>query len=488
MTVSTSKLSISLLILIPLCLLISFNGEMVAFLFSRWLNFDHGAYNHGLLLLGICIFFFGKKLPESVAKHNKYISGLLLVVASILVVAAFAANVVHVVTLQIAILYTLLWVLALLFLGWRGLLKWFQPLTLLVFALPIWGWLSVYLQKATLEVAYFLVYATGIPVVKESFLITIPPGRFEVEPSCSGLSYFIAASALAIIYSMLIHRTTKQHALVIGCIIFASIVANWLRVYIVIMAGNFSNMQHSLVSDHFNLGWMLFAVFFMALVYFFNKRFYIQSSSGIGDTKDSSVITPIPKLSILSSIGICLVIVSLFASKEILSKSPTNFIPDIVVNSHDSDLKLVDGFGVILGQTFTGAKERYFTLSDREEDAIFYEARFPSQNQGRELVHGNNIFYNEAEWISTHAESLNVDTGSIERVHLRSKSSGQNVIVFHWYYVDGTRTTSGIQAKLYELMAYLKGNRNIAAYMALVKDKDAADRWLAQLRLNNKNS
>ena len=470
-----------LLLVIPIFALIAANLEVLLFLLSKWLDFDHGAYNHGILLLPISFYYLWK---TGVFKHEVTVNWVGVVFCTGLIMLTFAANIIHVASVQVVSVYLFIWCLIFTFFGWRSLKASFWPLMLMSFALPLWDSVGIFLQKLTLEVSYFMVYASGIPVLKEGFQIIIPQGRFEVEPSCSGLSYFLAASSLAVIYAMMNYKSRGHYVIVIGSIIFASIIANWVRVYIVIMAGYFTDMKHSLVQDHFNLGWVLFGLFFIVLLYFFNKKLHVEdllqhnNAEQIKSANQSIKINPydyVVKLSV-----ILVFIGTLFGYQSFVSNKAATYNPDKSALRHVDPLQTIEQFSVSLGQHYAGAKERYYQANFNGEQVQIYEAFYESQSQGKELVQGSNVLYNEEYWKEVSNKKLTVADGEIGELKLLSFSSAstQPVTVFYWYFVDGKRTVSGAKTKVAELLSFIKGEKSAMAYIVLVKNENIAKRWI----------
>jgi EpsI family protein len=78
----------------------------------------------------------------------------------------------------------------------------------------------------------------------------------------------MAAGALAAIQAYLYIGAHWARAVLMGAALFVAIIANWIRVAAVIVAGHVTEMQHFLVvKDHYYFGWVVFAVLMIPVLY-----------------------------------------------------------------------------------------------------------------------------------------------------------------------------------------------------------------------------
>jgi EpsI family protein len=145
--------------------------------------------------------------------------------------------------------------------GWRAALRVGTPLLYLYFAIPVWDLLVPLLQWMTVSVSEGVLGLAGIPVHIDGFLIRIPEGSFIVLEACSGERYLIvtlaAAALIAAAGSIGWRRTAVYLAMSAGI----AIVANWIRVIVIIVSGHVTNMHSYLVArEHVSFGWAIFLV------------------------------------------------------------------------------------------------------------------------------------------------------------------------------------------------------------------------------------
>jgi EpsI family protein len=147
-----------------------------------------------------------------------------------------------------------------------------RALLVLVFAMPVLDAFNGYFQAATIAVAGKALYLMRVPAELHGFLVKLPAGSFEIEPLCSGLQFFIAAATTGALLTAMRRDSWPRAVLIIAGAGVIGLIANWVRVITVIVAGYLTDMQSYLVhSEHYSLGWSLFVVGIGAYLYFINR-------------------------------------------------------------------------------------------------------------------------------------------------------------------------------------------------------------------------
>jgi len=472
----STKYSYLLMYAVPILLSIVVYRSGTEFLLSKWLDFDHGAYNHGFLLLLVTLYLLYTNInfDNDISKKGNTIGFCL---AALFMIIAFAFEAVTIVSLQVVTFYFFITSLVLAIYGWTIFRKATIPLSLLLFALPIWDFLGPALQEITLNISYLMVTAVGIPALKEGFQIIIPAGTFEVAPSCSGFSYLMAAIPLAILYAVNSFSNKKNIFLVITVIVTASIVANWVRVFIIIVAGQLTDMQHYFVTvEHFNLGWGVFGFMFISLIFFFNKVLEPREDDRcfnlIGQEKidtplseSGGIITSAFFFSMsLSVLGLVFIGFQYQVAENTRGIKNKDIAANILIPAvFQSSLPLYD-----LQPKFNGAIESVYIASEYEPPVQLYHAMVVKQQQGKEIIFSGNRLFAKDQW-----QLMSVELGDeIRKVELKSKLTGESYLLWSWYRVDGENTGSDIKAKWHELQGYLAGD-NSGSIVYLLSPKTA---------------
>jgi len=237
---------------IALIVLVFVNWESTAALVFLWS--DSNRYSHGFLVVPVTAYLLWSqrsavsKLPIRPSKLA--LAGLLPL--AFLLWAAYVTDVQTI--LQICLILASIgtvWAL----LGLRVFLCLLFPLAYMLMAAPVWDVLAQPLQSLTALISAGILKLMGVPILLEGHYITIPEGRFVVQEYCSGLQYLLAGISVGLLFAYLhIHRL-RPSTLFLGLVVIAAITANLIRVIAVIYAGHVTDMQHSLVADHRNLGW-----------------------------------------------------------------------------------------------------------------------------------------------------------------------------------------------------------------------------------------
>ena len=127
------------------------------------------------------------------------------------------------------------------------------PILFIGFAIPIWFPLSPLLQDLTADAVFGVVRLLGIPAFREENVIALPAGSLSIEEACSGMRYLLAALTLGTLYAYLSYDTLRARLVVVLIAAAAAVLANMVRVFIVVYLGYATDMQHPLIHDH--LAW-----------------------------------------------------------------------------------------------------------------------------------------------------------------------------------------------------------------------------------------
>lgn len=139
------------------------------------------------------------------------------------------------------------------------------PAAFLIFIFPFWGILVPILQNISVAAVTFMMSFSGVPTYVEAEVITIPAGVFEIAGGCSGLRYVIVSLAISSLFIFLNIRDTKRALLFMLLTIAGALLTNWIRITALILIGEYTNMESSLMEDHNMFGWYLYIPFMILL-------------------------------------------------------------------------------------------------------------------------------------------------------------------------------------------------------------------------------
>lgn len=238
-------------------LLAAFSLPTYHSLAERWVDYT---YSHGYLIAALALFLVVRELrarPFGELRPSPF--GLaVLVVAGAGVVAAHAATTSSAAQVLLPVAwFGAVWALV----GLAEARRLLAPIAFIYFAIPWWDVINEVLQALTVVVVTFGLRVSDVPAFIDGNTIHISSGIFEVAGGCSGLHYVIVAAALATFSGLLHHDEWKPRIVLLVVALALALLANWLRVFAIIVAGHLTDMQHYLiVKDHYYFGWALFAV------------------------------------------------------------------------------------------------------------------------------------------------------------------------------------------------------------------------------------
>ena len=457
---AVAELTVALAALPPLLLLLAL---LWPFLHFVWV--DRPAYSHGYLVLGIAagLAYRAARAAPLPPLAPSWLGGATLALVVLVAVAGSAADVALLPQLAIPASPLLtLWALG----GAAAARPFVVPCGYLIFALPVWDSLNEPLRRLTAEVAGALTRLSSIPAFIDGDIIRIPAGTFVVEGGCSGLHFLIVACALSTLYSLLAYDSWPRRAAAVLVAAGVSMVANWVRVFVVIVAGNLTDMQHYLVTvDHVMFGWVVFFAFLGPLL-LIGRRFERRS---VASAAASSVRAPEPAAHATSiaraSVSCAIVLWSgawlayqATSRPDALASSPLAFgLPAAVGPWHR------------VGDWSTGSRPRFegadavasgsYRLGGGPDVVDAYLAHYGVQQQGKEAVfYANTVAGDDLDVFERGV--VTVPSANHELVMMEAEvgaTIGSRRIVWYGYRVAGRETASVVRAKLYQALGALEG-------------------------------
>ena len=254
-----------LLIFTIICLL------NIPILVTLWRHsFDDGTYSHAYLIpiISLYLFYILQKAGKLAFREQISVTAISIFIVSCLALfvtsnaqisLGYWCSILAVAVFSINMLYK-----------FNGYIAF--PSIFFIFVLPVWGVLTTTLQNISVKAVTFLMSFTGIPTFVDGQFITIPAGVFEIAGGCSGLRYIIVSLAISSLFIFLYINNAKK---AVGFFLFAilgALITNWLRITLLILIGEYTNMESSLMEDHNTFGWYLFMPFMVLLFWWGNKN------------------------------------------------------------------------------------------------------------------------------------------------------------------------------------------------------------------------
>ncbi|MBY6221381.1 exosortase [Marinobacter nauticus] len=464
--------------LLVLCVLAFVTFPTLEGIVTRWLKWDE-SYSHGLLLAGVSLYLIWRK-----AKANPVAPGfapvwVLPLIACLL--AYWVGGLIRLQALQQLALVPLLFAACATLMGWRQA-RWFiVPLGLLFLTIPVWDFLAWTLQVITVAVNKFLLGFFDIDFEVEGvFVYLIGVGTFEVAHGCSGLRYLLVGQALVLIYGELYLSRLRSRVTLFCLGVAFALLANWIRVFVIIYMGYETNMQSGLIEDHENFGWWVFAGTLVPLYFLarqLEKRDDQVVASQDNDEKQDHA-KPAGKATVAVTVVALLGLVTWVAlpdKRGNIASEPEGYAID-----------LSERYSPVFGSALAGWRpnvlnpDRVYaqTLFDRLQaragqglGTTYYLGAFTYdyQRHRAELIQYSNRLYDREFWIPEGffdvENSLNIP---VQGVTLKHRVSGQRVHLGYSYFVQGQWETDQWRAKLAQVGGFFSGRDDASLLISAV--------------------
>jgi exosortase A len=242
----------------------------IPILITLWRHsFDDGTYSHAFLIPFISLYLYYELAQSGKLRFREKLAVLptillllscylLFITTNAQISIGYWSALLAVFITSVTMLYRFNWYIVF-------------PAAFLIFIFPFWGVLVPLLQNISIAAVTYMMGFTGVPTYVEAEFVTIPAGVFEIAGGCSGLRYMIVSLAIGSLFIFLNIRDTKRAALFLSLTILGALLTNWIRITALILIGEYTNMESSLMEDHNTFGWYLYVPFMILLFYWGNK-------------------------------------------------------------------------------------------------------------------------------------------------------------------------------------------------------------------------
>ncbi|MFP3978302.1 exosortase/archaeosortase family protein [Marinobacter sp. KMM 10035] len=408
---------------------------------QAWLEFEQ-VLAHGL---ATALIFIGLLLihpPQNVNDQSQitpyhFIGAILLVVTSL---TWALLELVRIDTLAYLMLPAGIIVTAWALLGLAQTLSFIPYVLLLSLSLPVWADMVPALVDLASIVVGTWVSWFGMTALIEGNSITLPYGRLLIADGCSGIRYFAISILLAMMTSILNDYRWRDWLITLLIAVTLALIANWVRITILVVVAYETDMQSDMLSDHETMGWVVYGLFVLPALYFSPVRRRISESTrakaklGFQKLGIAAVITAI----VLGPIALAITQPSNTTASpwllELPSATPAN------ANHMPIPLTLPS----TLAQQVWSSEGAWISLAQSQKTTV-----------EEKLVPYLRPPYDHSLWQiqETYRPGL---------VRVRNILSRKQVIVGQWYQVGSHRAWTYSEAKLLQVLAMLKGEQRFA--------------------------
>ncbi|NRB40064.1 MAG: exosortase/archaeosortase family protein [Pseudomonadales bacterium] len=357
---------------------------------------------------------------------------------------------------------------------------------ILYFAIPIWNYLTYSLVSLSSYAVTLMLSPFNFPFYIDGNSIKLPQGEIIIAASCSGLRYFVIGMALSFMMIFTSRISYKKAVLFFGCSIALALLANWVRIFLLILIGYFSQMQSTLISEHDNFGWIVFMVFMLPLYFIYNK---MPIKKAVSEHKNSTEKS-IPVINYKNTAAIITLIFSIhFSIVHNLSLSntqPIQLAPITAPASWHSNT-FSPNITLPLPVMKNAQQTQQITLISSNYQSIYLQRQLFIPKSKNEDIFPYFPKLISLQWIvESETHVIGADNTHYKKSLIRKKGGQEKWLIYSSFNVGGISSSKKINAKLLQLRAIISGNAySVISLMAIPCMTNCTDKKSQQHKLNN---
>ena len=416
-------------------------------LFVRWIKWDE-SLSHGLLVNSVFVYLLCKSLPWQANKNSTITSLLLLCGLTLCSLAWFMVRAANIYVLEQLLIIILLYGLYANCYGIKTAFSYRLLLLLPIFTIPVWDQLTTPLVNLSGLIVGKMVQLVALPAVIEGNSIFIPFGQIVIADGCSGLRYFEIALALAYIIGLLNNYTERKllPALIIAAAL--GLLANWIRIFILVLIGYESKMESSLMANHEYFGWFVFGVMCLPAIYWAP----VTTATAPPIQQPSQQLKP---LSIL--IALCFLAVGPVLNLFISSTPNSSEFKKVL----SQKLELISERKMPMSITAPNNSFKEVGLMETNNLQIYAQVhQYQRTTSADKLVPYIAKLFNSEEWMIIESKKINLALHKAKLTVLKRSASDYKIVQLQWFEVGSYTATSVTGAKLLQIPALLVDANN----------------------------
>ncbi len=343
------------------------------------------------------------------------------------------------------------------------------PLLFLFFAPPAGEFLLPWMMEATADFTTTALQLSGVPVYREGLQFRIPSGHWSVVEACSGLRYLIASVMAGSLFAYLSYRSVKRRVLFVLASVLVPLLANWLRAYLIVMLGHFSDNRLAAGADHLVYGWVFFALV-MAALFAIGSRFREDDVAvPVAVAVNGPPPSPAPlghALAVLVVVGAAPLLLTVLNARA-FEVPASHALPGLVAGWQMEEAP------VVWEPHWVGAQSvRAGTYRLNGERVSVVVAHYPG-GVGRPVSSDNVLVKTtDREWVRVGADRVSVPrVGELEQAVIEGRQG--RFITWAGLHVGGVLTERRTLAALWLALARLTGRADDVAWVAFYTADDA---------------
>lgn len=372
-------------------------------------------------------------------------------------------------------------------LGWPITRLILFPLSFLFFAVPIGEFLLPQFMEWTANFTVIALRLSGVPVYREGLQFVIPSGNWSVVEACSGVRYLIASLTVGTLFAYLNYRSTTRRLIFVLISILVPIVANWLRAYMIVMLGHFSDNKIAVGVDHLIYGWVFFGIVIM-LMFIVGAR-WAEPQKGVRPSLLHSPVQATATAEALWLVTACfalLVALPQITLSVINRGEGTGLVSLNAPASLSADWRAVDDGVLAFKPRFQNpSAEINSSYASQNRTVGLYLGYYHQQDYSRKLVSSSNVLVasNDRQWAQVASarrelvlggEPVGLRVAELRAPGLTEQSGSSRLLVWRVYWVNGLLTSSDYLAKVYSAYYQLTGRGDDSAVIVVYTPKGKA--------------
>lgn len=353
------------------------------------------------------------------------------------------------------------------------------PLAFLFFAVPIGDFLLPRLMTWTADFTILGLRLSGIPVYREGQHFVIPSGRWSVVEACSGIRYLIASLMVGTLYAYLTYRSTVRRLVFIAVAVAVPIVANWARAYIIVMLGHISGNKIAAGVDHLIYGWLFFGVV-IAIVFWIGSRWREDDEAVSAAPTHPLPMTPRTRVSrfAMATAAVVLIVVAgkigYWGIERSDAAAPPRLAAVDVGQNWAASTPSLDGWKPHFENPSADLQQ---VFRNGEKTVGLFLGYYRNQDYDSKLVSSTNVLVRSSDpkWVQIAAGDHLIQLGgapvTVRMARLRN-ASGERMVVWQWYWINGRWTASDHRAKAYTALSRLQGRGDDSAVVVMYALED----------------
>lgn len=364
------------------------------------------------------------------------------------------------------------------------------PLAFLFFAVPAGDFLIPWLMETTAWFTDFALRASGVPVYREGFLLSVPTGNWSIAEACSGLRYLIACVTGGVLYAYLRYRRLGRRLAFVAAAVAVPIVANWLRAYLIVMIAEATDGKIAADVDHLVYGWLFFCIVMLLLFgigSLWSEAPQHQDAAAARRRPAWPARRPssparwiAPGLAATLAIGLWPAV-----ARQLDSPAPAS--PPVLAAPEAAAWYGQEERPGHWQPRFSAPATVTRSYTRSGQRVGLHVAYFHGAGQGTDVASSvNRLLTPNDGWALAAEDTRSVPVGDDALTVIASEIHGPagRYLVWRWYWIGGKRTASPYMAKLLQLASRLTGGRDggaiVTLYAAIDEERPGAARVLGE--------